>query len=81
MNEGERIYHDHVRSAIEALYNWVGERINDCTVGAEQSNNRIEHAAWIDMQGCYNKTKKKMQTLFASVIDFEVQEESKENGL
>ena len=56
---------------LKALHDWVGERLNDCTVGAEQSNNRIEHAAWIDMQGCFNKTKKKMRTLFAGLIDFD----------
>jgi len=67
--------------AVMKLYDWVDERLNACTVAAEQSTNRIDHSAWIDMQGCFNKVRKKMETLFPWLKKLPNSEENREHGL
>ena len=67
--------------AIEALYSWVGKREADVT---EKCRNTASEWIQHGLDGyilAYHGTRDKMRTLFSGLIDFKVQEESKENGL
>ena len=81
MNEGERIYHDHVRSALQQLWNWVGERERCWLKQFEKARDKGYRASSAGKVVLITEVKEKMQTLFAGLIEFNKQEESKKNGL
>ena len=68
-------------SAIEALYNWVGDR-KDNAVKVEHFMS-TEYTQGYNQGGksAYAKMATKMQTLFAGLIEFEQTEEKQKNGL
>ena len=70
-----------IMSAIEALYNWVGDKKHANQVDAiEHENAELRLLARGATTG-YDNVRYKMRTLFSGLIEFEQKQEKQKNGL